>query len=149
VSEPFRLRRYTEADEDEAFALWISVWQTVYPEVDYAAQRDTLRKRWHDEVVPPAIITLAVTDAIVGLITVEPSGYVDQLSVAPQMWGTGVALALIEEARRLSPALLELRVNQDNARAIRFYEKHGFERIAEGFNERIGRPNFTMRWCPA
>jgi putative acetyltransferase len=149
VSEPFRLRRYTAADEAETVALWASVWQTVYPEIDYAAQYDALRQRWHDEIAPPAIITLAVTDRIVGLITVEPNGYVDQLSVAPRMWGTGLALALIDEARRLSPALLELRVNQDNARAIRFYEKHGFVKVAEGFNQRIGRPNFTMRWRPA
>jgi len=147
VSRPFRLRRYTEADEVETVALWISVWQAVYPEIDYASQSDAMRQRWREEIVPPAIVTLAVTDGIVGLITVEPaSGYVDQLSVAPQMWGSGVAPTLIEDARQLSPALLELRVNQDNARAIRFYEKHGFEKIAEGFNARIGKPNFTMRW---
>jgi putative acetyltransferase len=148
--KPFRLRRYTEADEAEAFALWVSVWQTVYPKVDYAAQRDAMRQRWHDEIVPPAIITLAVTDKIVGLITVEPaSGYVDQLSVAPQMWGSGVALALIEEARRLSPTTLHLRVNEDNARAIRFYLKHGFFQDGETFSSRLGKVQFIMRWRPA
>jgi putative acetyltransferase len=150
VSRPFSLRRYTEADEAEAVALWVSVWQTVYPDIDYASQYDALRQRWRDEIVPPAIITLALTDSLIGLITVEPaSGYVDQLAVAPHMWGTGLALTLIEEAWRLSPTLLELRVNQDNARAIRFYAKHGFVKVGERFNERLGKPQFTMRWTPA
>lgn len=50
----------------------------------------------------------------------------DQIEVAPEHWGSGVALALLNEAKRISPNGLNLLVNKDNARAIRFYEKHGF-----------------------
>lgn len=148
MSEPFRLRRYTEADEAETVALWASVWQTVYP--DYKAQHDALRMRWRDEIVPPACVTLATIGArIVGVITVDPgTGYVDQLAVAPDLWGAAVGAALLEEARRLSPATVHLRVNQDNSRAIRFYFKHGFFKDGETFNQRIGKAQDIMRWRP-
>jgi ribosomal protein S18 acetylase RimI-like enzyme len=40
-------------------------------------------------------------------------------------------------------------VNQNNTRAVRFYEKHDFVKVAEGFNERLQMPTFIMRWQPA
>ena len=48
--------------------------------------------------------------------------------------------ALLDEAKRLSPRGLDLHVNQDNARAIRFYEKHGLPSPARTSNPRSGAP---------
>jgi len=52
------------------------------------------------------------------------------------------------EARRLSPLGLDLKVNADNARAIRFYEKHGFAVTGEEANPRSGAPIYAMSWRP-
>jgi putative acetyltransferase len=144
----FTLRRYAPADEAETFALWIETWQTAYPHLNFAARREALRERWHNEIAPLPVIVLAVADArIVGFFTLEPDqNYIDQLAVAPQMWGTPVAAALMEEAKRLSPAVLELNVNQDNARALRFYEKQAFVTTREDVNPRSGAPIFWLRW---
>jgi putative acetyltransferase len=151
VTRQVRLRRYTDDDETATATLWITTWQTVYPEVDYAAREDALRQRWRDEIVPPATITLATAgERIVGFITVDPgTGYVDQLAVASDMWGASVGTILLDEAKRLSPTTLHLRVNQDNRRALRFYDTHGFIQDGESFNERIGKTQFIMRWRPA
>jgi putative acetyltransferase len=148
VSELVRLRRYTADDENTTATLWITTWQAVYPEIDFAASDEAMRTRWRDEIVPPATVTLAAAgERIVGLVTVDlGTGYVDQLAVVPEMWGTSVGAMLLNEAKRLSPAMVYLRVNQDNARAIRFYDKHGFFKDGEAFNERIGRLQFIMRW---
>ena len=43
-------------------------------------------------------------------------------------------MLLLDEAKRLSPKGLELLVNKDNFRAIRFYEKHGFIYAGEDKN---------------
>ena len=51
-------------------------------------------------------------------------------------------------AEKLSPAGLDLYVNTDNARAISFYEKHGFKYAGEDVNPVSGRPVFRMRWRP-
>ena len=71
---------------------------------------------------------VAETDgALAGFVTVDPkTGYLDQIVVAPEAWGGSGRRRSLDEAKRLSPARLDLHVNKDNARAIRFYEKHGF-----------------------
>ena len=64
---------------------------------------------------------------IVGFVTIDAEDcYLDQIVVAPERWGSPLASALLGEAKRISPSGIELMVNKDNARAIRFYEKHGF-----------------------
>ena len=68
--------------------------------------------------------------------------------VAPEFWGSNVALMLLDAAKRISPVLLELLVNKDNARAIAFYEKNGFTYVSEDVNPVSGRPVNRMRWRP-
>jgi putative acetyltransferase len=42
-----------------------------------------------------------------------------------------------------------LRVNRDNVRAIRFYEKHDFTVSGEEVNPRSGAPVYRMSWRPS
>ena len=84
---------------------------------------------------------------IAGFVVIDPgSGYLDQIAVAPDLWGTGVAKRLLDEAKRISPAHVALEVNQENARAIRFYERAGFVRAGEGVNPLSGRPTWRYSW---
>ena len=144
----FTLRRYTQADEAAAIELWRRTWQLAYPQIDFSARVDWWRERWRNELVPTTIITLAERDgALIGLVTVDPhSGYLDQIVVAPETWGSRLAAALVDEAKRIAPGGLELLVNQDNARAIRFYEKHGFVITGAEVNPRSGAPLHRMSW---
>jgi putative acetyltransferase len=149
VSEPaYTLRRYKAADEDAAIELWRRAWQTAYSNIDFAARTDWWRKRWRSELVPQATIVVAeANDSLVGFVTVDPrSGYLDQIVVAPEFWGSGLAVALLDEAKRISPARLDLLVNKDNARAIRFYEKRGFRYAGDDVNPVSGRPVNRMSW---
>ncbi len=66
--------------------------------------------------------------------------------VAPEEWGSGLAAALIDEAKRIAPDGLDLHVNQDNARAIRFYEKHGFVVTGADVNPMSGASLHRMSW---
>jgi len=147
---PFTLRRYDEADEDAAIELWRRTWQRAYAHLDFAARVDWWRARWRSELVPAAIITVAEGDgAMRGFVTVDPAtGYLDQIIVAPEAWGSPLAAALLDEAKRIAPRGLDLLVNQDNARAIRFYKKHGFVVTGAATNERSGAPLHKMSWRP-
>jgi putative acetyltransferase len=144
------LRAYCAADEDAAIELWRRTWQQHYPQIDFAERVAWWRERWRNELVPVATIMLAERDgALVGFVTVDPkTRYLDQIVVAPQAWGSAVGAALLAEARRLSPDGLDLKVNADNARAIRFYEKHGFVISGEEVNPRSGAPVHVMSWRP-
>ena len=86
---------------------------------------------------------------ISGFVTVDPAtGYLDQLVVAPEAWGAGLGRTLIDAAKQIAPAGLDLHVNQDNRRAIGFYKKHGFAISGKDMNARSSKPLFKMSWRP-
>jgi putative acetyltransferase len=149
MSMPTTLRLYTTADEASAIELWRQTWQEAYPAIDFSARLDWWRERWRNELVPSATIIVAETaDTLVGFVTVNrDTGYVDQIVVAPQHWGAGIAEMVLAEAKRSSPGRLALHVNQDNARAFRFYQKHGFSVAGEDVNPRSGAPVYLMKWA--
>jgi putative acetyltransferase len=144
------LRRYAAADEAGAIELWRRTWQAAYPGIDFAARLEWWRARWRGELVPSAEIVVAVAgDELAGFVTVDPrTGYLDQIVVAPERWGSDVAAMLLAEAKRISPAGLDLAVNTDNDRAIRFYQKQGFAVSGAGTNPISGKPVHRMSWRP-
>jgi len=146
----FTLRPYMAEDEGAAIELWRCTWEVVYPAIDFAQRLDWWRQRWRNELVPSAKIVVAEADNnMVGFVTVDPVTLeLDQIVVAAQAWGSGVALALLAEAKRLSPRGLDLYVNKDNLRAVRFYEKHGFFISGEALNWRSGSAVHKMSWRP-
>jgi putative acetyltransferase len=144
------LRPYTAADEDAAIELWRRSWTLHYPHIDFDSRVPWWRERWRNELVPVATITLAeVGGALAGFVTVDPKTmYLDQIVVAPEHWGGDIAAALVAEAKRISPRRLDLLVNKDNARAIRFYQKHGFAYAGEDKNPVSGIAVNRMAWRP-
>jgi putative acetyltransferase len=147
MSAPFHLRPYRADDEDAAIALWQQTWQQAYPSIDFAARVNWWRERWRGELVPNAAIIVAEQDgALIGFVTIDATGYLDQLVVAPDRWGSELADALVDEAKRRSPDRITLLVNKDNARAIRFYERNGFVHAGDDVNPTSGRPVLRMEW---
>jgi putative acetyltransferase len=145
----FLLRPYRTGDEEAAIALWLETWQQAYPDIDFAARVPWWRERWRNELAPDAAIIVAEdAGALVGFVTIDASGYLDQLVVAPDHWGSKLADMLVNEAKRLSPDRITLLVNTDNIRAIRFYERNGFVQAGDDVNPTSGRPVLRMQWKP-
>ncbi len=119
LSASFHLRAYRAEDEDASIALWLETWKLAYPSIDFDAR-----------------------------VTIDSSGYLDQLVVAPDHWGSKLAGALVDEAKRRSPDGVTLKVNADNARAIRFYERSGFVHAGEDVNPGSKRLVLKMAWKP-
>ena len=149
MAEAFHLRPYRAEDEDAAIALWLETWRLAYPAIDFDARVEWWRQRWRTELVPKAeIIVSEHAGALVGFVTIDSSGYLDQLVVAPDHWGSELATLLVDEAKRRSPTGVTLLVNADNGRAIRFYERSGFVGVCEDVNS-SGRPILKMAWPDA
>ena len=147
MTSQFQLRPYQPSDEDAAIALWHRTWQQAYPSIDFAARVPWWRERWRNELVRNAAILVAEeAGELVGFVTIDASGYLDQLVVAPDHWGSALADTLVHEAKRLSPDRITLLVNTDNTRAIRFYERNGFGHGGEDVNPTSGRPVLRMQW---
>ncbi|ULL00427.1 GNAT family N-acetyltransferase [Bradyrhizobium sp. I71] len=143
------LRPYRPEDEAAAIELWQRTWQQAYPQIDFAARLEWWRERWRKDLVPKASIAVAEQDgALTGFVTIDGEGYLDQLVVDPEHWGSDAARLLVDEAKRLSPGGITLLVNKDNARAIRFYERNGFAHAGDDVNPTSGRPVLKMEWKP-
>lgn len=131
--------------------LWVETWARTMPQIDFSARLPWLEAHL-DTLAADGARTRVAQDAagtVAGFVVIHPgTGYLDQLAVAPAFWGQGAAEALMAEARRLSPSLVALDVNQDNPRAVRFYEKMGLRVVAEGQNPMSGRLTFRMEWRP-
>ena len=144
---PFHLRPYRADDEDAAIGLWLATWQRTYPSIDFVARVPWWRTRWRNELVPNAAIMVAEqAGTLIGFVTLDTTGYLDQLVVAPDQWGSELGNALVAEAKRLSPDRITLLVNSDNARAIHFYARNGFVHAGEDVNPTSGRPVLRMEW---
>jgi putative acetyltransferase len=147
VSADFTLRPYRAEDEVAAIELWRLTWQQAYPSIDFTARVAWWRERWRNELVPNASIIVAEhADALIGFVTIDGTGYLDQLVVSPDHWGSPLATSLVDEAKRLSPNGVTLLVNKDNTRAIRFYARNGFVHAGEDVNPTSGRAVLKMHW---
>jgi len=147
MTAPFHLRPYRAEDEDAAIALWQETWQRAYPDIDFAARVTWWRERWRGELVPTANVVVAEqAGRLIGFVTIDPEGYLDQLVVAPDRWGSELGDTLVDEAKRLSPDGITLLVNTDNSRAIRFYQRNGFVQAGGDVNPTSGRPVLRMEW---
>ncbi len=147
----FSFRQYDAArDEEVSLALWQRTWQKTYPDIDFAERLVWWRDHWRGLARSARITVAEAENEMIGFVTVDPGTlYLDQIVVAPEHWGGGLASALIAEAKRVSPRGLDLDVNTDNARAIAFYRREGFVLTGDGVNPRSGRPVHHMRWRPA
>jgi putative acetyltransferase len=146
----FRVLPFVSAHLPEASDLWVEAWARTMPEIHFEARRAWFVDRMVALSGSGATI-LCAFDALegrmAGFITLEKRGHIDQFAVAPHVWGTGAAAALLNEGKRLSGGVpLALDVNQDNARAVRFYEREGFRRMGEGRNASSGLATWHYRW---
>ncbi len=152
MSAPVRLLRGFEEGDLPALAdLWVAAWRETDFAVDFEARRSWLAERLiaHRAAGGAIVVGLDADGRPAGFVTIDPaSGYLDQLCVRPGEQGSGLAGALVNEAKRLSPDAIELDVNQSNERARRFYEREGFVAVARGSSPQSGLPTLRLRWTP-
>ena len=147
----YALSGATPRDRPAMAQLWVETWAKTMPEIDFVARLPWLESHLDGLSAGGALIRVAREGGedgrVAGFVVIHPgTGYLDQLAVAPRVWGKGAAEALMAEARRISPNLVALDVNQDNPRAVRFYEKMGLAIVSEGANPMSGRLTYRMEW---
>ena len=142
------LRRLKNADLPGLAKLWLASWQEAMPAIDFSArfQWFLAHLRTLEEKGFVTVCAIDGSDSIIGFVSIDPAtAYLDQLAVAPAAKGSGVARILLDAARRISPQGIVLDVNEDNGRALAFYKREGFEKIAEGVNPLSGLKTVRLR----
>ncbi len=152
MSEICDIRPYISADGPHLADAWVAAWTLTFPHIDFEARRPWLHeqlKKWQEtgvlilvaHAVPPQ------DPVILGFVTLDVTqSWLDQLAVAPKSMGLGIGQALIQAAKNRSTGTIHLDVNQDNIRAIRFYEKLGFMQKSTGINPTSGLQTLVMTW---
>lgn len=130
------IRPATVHDAEQVASMWLRSWDCALPSVRRAHSDDEVRG-WVRAVLLPAGRTWVAESAgergdrgaVVGMLTTH-DGWVDQLFIDPAAQGRGIGSALLALARvraeARDPSGLQLWTFQVNARARRFYERHGF-----------------------
>ena len=143
------LRGFVEADLSALIDIWVAAWRTTEFAFDFDARRGWLDERLRALRAAGAMIVvgLGASGRPAGFVTIDPrNGHLDQLCVAPAECGSGLAAALLDEAKRRAPGVVELEVNEANGRARRFYEREGFSVAGHGCNAASGLPTLRMLW---
>lgn len=143
------LRAFAEADLAALTDLWVAAWNATGVAIDFEARRSWLGDHLRALRANGHIIVVGLDDGgrPAGFAAIDPkAGRLDQLCVAPAERGSGLAVALLDEAKRRAPGALELEVNEANARARRFYEREGFSVVGHGCNAASGLPTLRMSW---
>lgn len=144
------LRRRADADWPAMLDLWVASWRATFPEIDFDARREWLTRHVAQlEAAGAETLCLfaGAPPALAGFVVIDPAtGWLDQICVDPAHFGAGHGEALMAAARDVSPRLVRLDVNADNARAIRFYERSGFVVTGPGADSLSGRATLMMEW---
>ncbi|MGP0061163.1 MAG: GNAT family N-acetyltransferase [Beijerinckiaceae bacterium] len=145
----FRLAPRRAGDLPDLVDLWVESWQTTMPHIEFEARRDWFRTHLLAMEADGALTICGfdADDRLAGFaLLVTQKSYLEQIAVHPRHFGSGLAGRLLGEAKSLCPGGLTLDVNADNLRALRFYERQGFWRIAAGTNELSGLATWRLRW---
>lgn len=91
-------------------------------------------RRWAREKLIPTgdVVILSLDGVDAGVLATSVSdeiGWIDQLYLAPGYVGQGYGSALLNHALGVLPKPIHLWTFQENDKAIRFYERHGFTAI--------------------
>lgn len=121
----------------ESITAFIAEHLSVDRFADYlvAADRDVLVDDVDGNLLGYAMLIAEEPDDadVMAVVTARPAMYLSKFYVAPDAHGTGVATrlmaAVLDASARRGSAVVWLGVNEENARAHRFYERQGFARV--------------------
>ena len=141
--------RLASLDDAPAVAgLWWRARLAAVPAIPPPVHDEADVRQWVAEVLVPAGGTWVAVEheEIVAMISLR-KGWVDQLYVDPSWQGRAIGTRLVDFAKARVPEGLDLWTFQTNARARRFYERHGFTAVewTDGDNEE-GAPDVRYRW---
>jgi putative acetyltransferase len=148
VSDYDILTDASAADRAAMADLWVASWSAIMPALDFTARRAWLMSRF--ETSPHIVLAKDGAGRILGFALYDAtSGWLDQIAVDIDCFGTGVAQRLLEHVKAACPHGVHLDVNTDNHRAVAFYLREGFLRTGDGTNASSGLPTMSMSWKPA
>jgi ribosomal protein S18 acetylase RimI-like enzyme len=151
LESDLKIRKIDDPEVNGVAELWHFTKKAAYPYLPLEQSR-TLQedvKLFREKILPRCDIWAAdVRGGIAGFLAMQ-SSYIDRLYVLPDLQKRGIGSSLIQHAKALSPAGLELHTHRKNASAWKFFEKHGFLAVHFGISPPPeSEPDVEFRWRP-
>ncbi len=143
-----RIRRAEPVDASAAVEIMLAARHAAVPAIPPLVHSDDEVRNWFKQIVMTTCdVWLAIIDDNIAGLLVLDGNEIDQLYVAPNNTSSGLGSALIDHAKVVAHAHLELWTFANNHGARRFYERHGFVKIGftDGDNEEV-EPDIRYRW---
>jgi GNAT superfamily N-acetyltransferase len=145
------IRPFHDADEAEVVGVWHRSGVAAYPSLP-TWQALTLERAqcvFHTIIRAQCAIWVGILDAQIVAYLAMNKSYLDRLYVDPSEWRKGWGTQLVNFAKQVSPAGLELHTHQANAAARAFYERHGFQAVTFGISPPPeSAPDVEYHWRP-
>jgi GNAT superfamily N-acetyltransferase len=143
-------RRGGVADANVAANLWLRARRAALGAIPAPVHSDEEVRSWFAaHVVPRLELWVAESEQrdVLGLLVLD-GNWIDQLYVGPEWTGRGIGGRLVEIAKRERPDALRLWTFASNARAQRFYERHGFIEVdrTNGSGNEEHAPDIQYAW---
>lgn len=148
------LRRAAPQDIPAIAAVLLSAfaeYEPLYTPGGFAATTptsDQIRNRFDEGPVWVVLLDGAMVGTVAAVLRDEATLYVRSMAVLPAARGHNIGGALLSEVERFAVEhgckRLLLSTTPFLARAIRLYEREGFQRSEEGRSDLFGTPLFTM-----
>jgi ribosomal protein S18 acetylase RimI-like enzyme len=117
------------------------------------AHSDESIYQWvHEILIPTSQVFVAEENSvIIGMMALSKKrriGWIDQLYLSPEVVGRGVGTLLVKTAKSMLGSPIRLYTFQENVRARRFYEKHGFQilEFSDGSGNEENCPDALYEW---
>ncbi len=137
------LRAAHTDDAEPMTELFITVRRNTMPYLSMIHTREETRWWMEHVVLKGNAVTVAISSAdLVGFVSVREN-VLEHLYVAAEAQGKGIGSKLLHKATSSMPRPISLCVFQENKRARRFYERHGFHcsALRDGSQNEEGEPD--------
>ncbi len=145
-------RSATQSDTEVVVKVYLISRKEFVPFAPIAHSEKAVYEWMHNILIPESQVTVVERDSkIIGMMalsTTEGTGWIDQLYLHPDAVGQGIGTKLIERAKAELGSPIWLYTFQENLRAIRFYERHGFKAIqySDGSENEENCPDILYEW---
>ena len=145
------IRPYVPKDLENTVQLWYRTWHQTFPHLEHPQPHNAWKVRFRDRLARRGEVWLAeLENQIVGFVVVmKEEQELNQLFVDSVDQNRGIGSDLLNKAKEICPQGLTLQTLQQNTKACKFYEKHGFKAGKLAINEINGEPNIEYSWVPS
>lgn len=137
------IRVFQPADMDQVAEIWLTANLQAHGFISSEYWRGNLALV--KELLLQAEVYVYEKDGeILGFVGLDGE-YIEGIFAAGKAQSQGIGKSLLDFLKAKKPEL-HLNVYQKNTRAIRFYEREGFQIQSEGLDEATGEKDYAMAW---